>query len=330
MQKPQHSHNPEGNERHIGLEIEYAGLSLDQVSNLIQSLFGGEIAKETEAIYKVKESELGDFTVEIDAWLLQKIAEDNKYEDDNTEENLIDNINLQFFSAITNAGSKMVPFEIVSPPIKISQLDTMETLRKSLLHAGAKGTSESIYSAFGLHINPEVASLETSYIVSHLQSFLLLFPWLMQLHQIDLTRRITSFIDPFPKAYIELVLDTSYTPKINQLIKDYHKHNPTRNRALDLLPLFAYINDNLVRELYGTKEKINKRPTFHYRLPNCDLSNKDWTFNQEWECWLYVEKLANNKNQLHNAIDKWQKHQKRWYAFEDEWVEEISNIMENI
>ncbi len=327
MKKPPTTKNYDGHERKVGFEIEYSGLPLKNAAHIVRDLFSGKIEEVTSATYKVIDTKLGDFILELDAISLQKVAESTKKTEDKVEESLLDDISLHIGKAIGSAGEKIVPFEIVSPPISLSDLPKLEELRKRLLEAGAKDTKENLYTAFGLHINPEVSSLDADYIIRHIQSFLLLAPWLKQLHHIDLTRKVTSFIDLFPKSYLQLVLDKKYTPSTEQLIRDYHEHNPTRNYALDMLPLFVHIDEPLVRKLYGKKEKINKRPTFHYRLPNCELANVDWSFNTEWKRWLKVEELANDTDLLHTIIKQWQAHQERWFAFESEWVEEIKQLM---
>jgi hypothetical protein len=328
MKKPQKTKNYQGNERKVGFEIEYTGLALQKAAEIIRNLFGGKINKESDAVFKVNDTELGDFTMEVDAIPLQKIAKSSSEIGTNAEESLVDNIGLHLGKVIGSTGAKIVPLEIVTPPIKISALSQLEILKKELYNAGAKDTKENFYTAFGLHINPEVASLDVNYILNHLQSFLLLAPWLEQMHEIDLTRRATGFADPFPKPYLELVLNKHYAPDMEQLIKDYHEHNPTRNRALDMLPLFAYINEPLIKELYGEKKKINKRPTFHYRLPNCEIADENWSLNTEWERWLYIEDLANNPYMLHQLIEKWVTHQEHWFSFESDWVKEITKAIE--
>lgn len=328
MELSEQTKNYAGKERKVGLEIEYAGLPLDNAASIIHQLFGGTIDKVTDAVFKVKDTELGNFTLELDAIPLQKIATNAEKLEKKAEERLVDGISLHVGKVIRGAGTKIVPFEIISPPVTLSKLSKLEALRKELLKAGANDTRKNLYTAFGLHINPEVTSLDVGYIVHHLQSFLLLAPWLKQLHNIDFTRRITSFIDPFPKSYLELVLNKEYAPNIEQLIYDYYKHNPTRNRMLDMLPLFAYLDEFLVRRLYGKKEKINKRPTFHYRMPNCELANAEWSFNTEWKRWLHVEELASNRELLHKLIEQWQAHQKHWFSFEYRWLEKIKKTME--
>ena len=117
-------------------------------------------------------------------------------------------------------------------------------------------------------------------------------PLHLERHQIYIARKLTSFIDPFPTSCLQLVLTESYQPDIERLIRDYYAHNPTWNRALDMLPLFAMIDEKLVRSLYGDKEKINKRPTFHYRLPNCEIATENWFFGVEYRTWQFVEQLA--------------------------------------
>ncbi len=327
MSKLLNKENYHGQERKVGLEVEYAALPLKKAADIVCKLFGGKVEKETDALFKVVETTFGDFTLELDAIPLQKVADNTKKLQAKTKRNVMDELHLNFGKALSEAGEEFAPFEIVAPPIKISQLPELEKLRDALRKAGAKDTKENFYSAFGLHINPEVASLDAEYIIRHLQSFLLLAPWLKQLHKIDITRRVSSFIDPFPKSYMKLVLDNNYAPDIERMIRDYHEHNPTRNRALDMLPLFAHIDEKLVRKLYGKKEKINKRPTFHYRLPNCELADESWSFDKEWKHWLHVEVLANDIKRLHQLMEQWQEHQEHWFSFESEWVDVVEKQM---
>ncbi len=315
--------NADGDERRVGLEIEYAGVPLDEAADIIQRLFGGQMSNVSDAVIKLEQTALGDFTLELDAMPLKKVAANIGALEAKDDDNLIDQVSIHAGKIIGNLATTLVPFEIVSPPIAISELPKMEKVREELQKAGATDTKEHLYSAFGLHINPEVASFEVEYILRHIQSYLLLDAWLKQQHKIDMSRRVTSFIDPFPASYRALVLDESYKPDMEQLIRDYHQHNPTRNRALDMLPLFATINQSLVKELYGEKQKINKRPTFHYRLPNCELADEHWSFNTEWERWLQVEALAADETRLRKLIRQWQTHQARWLASESDWVSYI-------
>ncbi|HPF45323.1 MAG: amidoligase family protein [Alphaproteobacteria bacterium] len=313
-------------ERSIGFEIEYAGLSLEDVAGAVVDLFGGVIKKNTSALYKVEGTGLGDFTLELDALPLQKLAESN--EDYKTSDEIGDRIQYQLGKTVGKIGAEVAPYEIICPPVKLSQIGELETLCYKLRDLGAEGTKASFRYAFGLHINPEVKSLEADYILHHVQSFLLLASWLKDEHDVNISRRLTKFIDPFPNSYYELVLDPDYGPDLNDFIKDYHKHNPSRNRALDMLPLFAFINERLVRELYGEEEKINKRPTFHYRLPNCEIDRKEWSLNKEWQRWLIVEKIAGDSALLKKLMDKWTTYHKKLIATDLGWMEEVKGWLE--
>ena len=161
-----------------------------------------------------------------------------------------------------------------------------------------------------------------------MQAFLLLEEWLKKEHDIDLSRKLTNFIDPFPKEYLELVLNEDYKPNMETFIRDYHKFNPSRNRSLDLTPLLAFIDEALVRELYGEEEKINTRPTYHYRLPNCEIGQKNWSVEQEWETWLKVENLAENEDALYVLMEKWQKHQDKLFSMNSTWVDTIQKFVD--
>jgi len=317
MQDLTKNHNKE--ERKVGIELEYAGIGINESVQVIKNLFGGQEESESNIVCKVRDTKLGDFKIELDAIPLQKIAKEAQKKLEKDDSKSIKHLS----EALNKAGEAIVPFEIVAPPIPISKLDELEKLCDKIKKYGAKGTSEHFYYAFGMHINPEVCSTEPDYITRHIQSFLMLYPLLIEQHNIDLTRRITSFVDPFPNSYLELVLNRDYKPDIEKLIKDYHHHNPTRNRALDMTPLFAFLDKKLVRKLYGKKEKINKRPTFHYRLPDCDLGAKDWSIKDQWKIWLEVERVANDTNCLNSLLKKRAKYNESLIKLESQWLKII-------
>ena len=77
------------------------------------------------------------------------------------------------------------------------------------------------------------------------------------------------------------------------LMRDYLRDNPTRNRALDLLPLFAYLDRELLAE-YVRDPRVKARPTLHYRLPDCDIDNPRWHFSTVWNDWVVLEQVVAN------------------------------------
>jgi hypothetical protein len=126
----------------------------------------------------------------------------------------------------------------------------------------------------------------------------LLYDWLVEEARIDFTRKLSSFIDPFPEPFRRKVIDPDYRPDVDGLIDDYLADNPTRNRPLDMLPAFATLRHDRVLAAAKEHDQVKPRPTFHYRLPNCCVDDPAWTFAQEWNRWVAVERLAEDRVRL--------------------------------
>lgn len=65
--------------RLIGVEIEFSNLPLEKSAHVIIKLFGGTIEKNSRYDYKVKDTEIGDFGLELDAGLLKKLVTDDTF-----------------------------------------------------------------------------------------------------------------------------------------------------------------------------------------------------------------------------------------------------------
>lgn len=334
MTKDTGNSRTQNKERMVGFEIEYASVPLDQSAKLIQELFGGEIEKETEAEWKVTDTCFGAFGLEIDAEPIKTLSSSLPKEAARAKGvvgELYRTAADKTVEAVNRIGTKVVPFEIVTPPVPVSAIPELDKLREALHLAFAKDTRSSIYNAFGLHINPDVLSTDSRSILRHIQAFALLFPWLRDVHEMDATRSLSAFAEPYPNDYIDHIIAVDYAPSLEELIRDYHAFNPTRNRALDMLPLFAHLEPELVEELYGSEEKINARPTYHYRLPNCEVANGDWSLMKEWSRWLLVEETAENQSRLFQLCDGWHQdsvNRKMWLTDDDtNWKQSVDNIM---
>ncbi|WP_417449797.1 amidoligase family protein [Kordiimonas sp.] len=290
-----------GRARKVGFEIEYAGVPLWRAARIVQKLFGGDIEELSKAEWYVADTTLGHFRLEIDAEPVKKILAGMEYKA-KTKPDGFDRLMKKTADAagdvVTSISEKIAPLEIIAPPILIDEIAELDRLREALFFENAQDTQSSLHHAFGLHINPEAVSLEAKSVVKHIQSFALLYPLLKELHAVDIARRMTPFIEPYSDDYLQHLLADDYEPTMNQLIRDYHRFNPSRNKALDMLPMFAELDSKLVQELYGEDEKINARPTYHYRLPNCEVSNGSWSLMTEWDRWLLVESLALDEDHL--------------------------------
>lgn len=291
FQMPPELRNAEGAERRVGFELEFAGLELGRAADAVVELFGGRVVPDGSYRCRIVDAQMGTFTIEVDARLLC----DERYLRQLRRLGVpVDEARIRepIQKALGWLAELLVPFEVATPPIPLSELQRVEELRAALADRQARGTGSSLRYAFGLHINPESPALDLDTLLRHLRAFLALSGWLVEASEIDVTRSLTPFIDPFPAAYRRLVLDPSYRPSMEALAADYVEHNPTRNRPLDLLPIFAHVLGADALTALEEDELIKPRPAFHYRLPNCRIDEPGWTVAAEWNRWVEVERLA--------------------------------------
>lgn len=289
---PQRSHTRDGQTRRVGVELEMIGLSLERIADIVATCFDLSIADDGRYERVLSGDPAGDWRVELDFNLLLKLGREERQ-----AEVLLDEIRASAEDVLKRLADPIVPLEVVSPPLPMTRLHEIEPLIEALREAGARGTSDRLSYAFGMQLNPEVPDTDATVLRDYLQAFLCLYPWLYQRADIDLTRRLTTYIDPFPMRYVRQVIAGDYHPDIATLIDDYLAENATRNRALDLLPLFLHIDEPRVRAVTDDP-LIKARPAFHYRLPDCEIDVPDWGLHLAWHDWLEVEAMAADTKRL--------------------------------
>ncbi len=293
---PPHRTASDGAPRLVGVEVEFADLDAPSAAAAVRDLYGGTVETEDPHRCLVRGTRLGDFTVELD----MRSAHPGTKPGPAPEEDgggAFDAVVETLRPLWGNIGSLVMPFEIAAPPIPFDRLGELEALFATLRERGAAGTEASPLFAFGLHFNPQVARTDAGYLLDHLKAFLILAPWLRREIRIDPTRRLAGFIAAFPTDYALKVADPDYRPDLEGLIADYLDANPTRNRELDLFPLFAHLApDTLFARVRDPH--VRPRPTFHYRLPNARLGDPDWRLAQDWNRWVALEELAADRGRL--------------------------------
>lgn len=319
--------NAYGDQRKVGLELEFAGIEIESAAKIIQSLYGGKLKKEHRYQFEILDSEHGDFRIELDARILRKMARQDvfrKWGIDLDEESIRKSLE----DVVDKLAKTVVPLEVVMPPVPLRDLHRMEKLRAKLQENRAEGTHASFIHAFGMHINIEAPDLETSTLLSYLRSFLILYPWFLKKLKIDFSRRLSPFVDSYPKKYVKKILDPSYQPNQEQFIRDYMEFNPTRNRPVDMMPIFGMLDKDLIQPVMEGK-KNDPRPTFHYRLPNSRIDDPDWRFEDEWDHWLEVEKLAAN-NEMLNKLSRLYitRKEETVIAFRKEWATTVTILLD--
>ncbi|MEL7543964.1 MAG: amidoligase enzyme, partial [Pseudomonadota bacterium] len=69
---------------------------------------------------------------------------------------------------------------------------------------------------------------------------------------------------------------------------------------------------------------IGQRPTFHYRLPNFNLSASSTPLQDEWNRWVQVEHLAQDRAKLEEMAVAYlalrEKNPKLWAARAADWL----------
>jgi hypothetical protein len=291
--------NNKNEPRHVGIEIEYSNLSLEKSAKLVSDLFGGNLHKITKYELELKDTKYGNFKFELDAQLLQKMQSDNLFD---KLSDIIGSVSHSIDDIVDKTSKGFVPFEIAAPPIPIKNLDEADKMIESLRLNGALGTTHSLYYAFGVHFNIEPPSQNIEDVLRLFKSFLIIQKWIEVQSEVDIARKISPYINDFPKEYIKKIVDIDYTPTKEEFLQDYIKYNPTRNRILDMLPQLAFWDEKEVRK-HLPKEKINPRPTYHYRLPNSKVNLFRWNLSQEFQLWVIVEILANNEK-VFNKMSK--------------------------
>lgn len=326
--KPPHRRNPQGEERRAGFEFELAGPELQSCARIVAELFGGRLEPKHSLEITIAGTSAGAFRVELDALIVKRLAEELEAGPQAEKEEMLDipHLKKEFSRWMGETAGQIVPFEIVTPPLPFEQLPRLETLRERLREDKAEGTGAAFYYAFGMHINPEIASSDVNYLRDVLRAFLLLYPWLKEAMRVDFSRRLLTYIDPFPKRYAQRILVEDYAPSRRRFIADYLEENPTRNRALDMLPLFAHLEPDMLGELPEDERKLVKpRPAFHYRLPNCEIDDPNWRIARDWNYWVRVEELAEDKQKLAAMSREYLAFlEQPLHAFRDDWTQRIN------
>lgn len=153
---------------------------------------------------------------------------------------LIGDISEDIDKLVDKTSRRFVPFEIAAPPIPICDLYKLDKMVESLRLNGALGTTHSLHYAFGVHFNVEPPSQDIEDVLKLFKSFLIIQKWIEAQSEVDIARKISPFINDFPKDYIKKVISLDYKPTKEEFTEDYISFNPTRNRILDMLPQLAF------------------------------------------------------------------------------------------
>ena len=313
-----------GEMRHVGFELEYSGPELEVCARIVAGITGGEIEKINPWYFTVGGTKWGTFSLTLDyqflirsglqEWL-HNAGFDGAMEKDEIEA-------IEYF--IGSFSASLVPYELTTPPLPLDEMGLIETLKNALRGAGALGTAANPLYVFGFHINPELPRTDVQTVLAYLRAYLLLYDLLAEEIRPVFTRRLSFYIDPFPPDYVRLVLHPAYRPTMEEFTDDYLEANPTRNRALDLLPVLGWIDLGRVRRVLPD-EKITPRPALHFRMPNSRVDEPSWHTSDPWNSWVLVERLANDAESLLSlSYERYRMMHSFFYRFKKKnWIKRI-------
>ena len=296
MIAPPDKKTAEGKPRRIGVELEFGDIAPMKTAQVVQKVFGGDLKEEDPYRILVENTVFGTFMIELDTIYA------HPPENPKNKQDLFAQMANKLAETVGDVSKSFVPMEIACPPVPLDELCEIEKLVDALRKAKATGTNQEIYYAFGCQLNPELASLDIGYVLKQFKAWLLLEDWLRQEAANDLSRHITVFANPFSRRYAKKVLKESYNPDWEKFIDDYLKDNNTRNRGLDMLPLMTHVRPETKKK--ADDKRIKQRPTFHYRIPDSRIDEKDWSLTLEWNRWVQVELLADNPEKFDTLRNK--------------------------
>ncbi|TCO72486.1 amidoligase family protein [Rhodovulum euryhalinum] len=279
--------NAGGAPRRAGIEIEFGGLTEAEAARVVADALGGRVHEKTAHELVVEGTDWGAVEVCLDTIWREKAG--GKLAD----------LGLDLSRAV-------VPVEIVTPPLAPGHLPALDRLRGALREAGAQGSRDGLLLGFGLHLNPEVAAETLDTILPVARAFALIEDWLRKADPIDPARRVLPFVDPWPRRLVDRLAGEAAGWDLAAFIDAYLAETPTRNRGLDLLPLFRHLDaDRVGGVLEGAGGLVSARPTFHYRLPDCRIDEPGWRIAYDWNRWVMVERLAADTAALDRLASDW-------------------------
>ncbi|MBM9593495.1 amidoligase family protein [Roseitranquillus sediminis] len=298
--------NDSGKARRVGVEIEFAGLTERDVGALVQRQLGGEVADAGPFEVIVSGTALGEIRCFLDTAFRKGRGKG------------LGHLGLEF-------GREVIPVELTTEPLPATRLPELDALREALRDAGAIGSRRGPLLSFGMHLNVEVASERVESVRPVLTAFALIEDWLRLADPMNASRRLMPFTDAYPRRFVRELLALPPGAEMDALVALYLRLTPSRNRALDMLPLFRHLRPAQVASAAHNLAAVAPRPAWHYRLPDSRVDEADWTIAYEWNRWVMVERVAARPDLLAHLADEWARHDTP--AARHAWCEQVDAIL---
>lgn len=287
--------------RRVGVEVEFHGIGARAAARALAAGLGGTCREEDPHAFHILDTAVGRLSVELD------LRHAHPQRSATPPRLRLGATGAAWLGTLLQGA---VPRELITAPLPIEALGRVDGVLDVLRAAGARGRGATPFGSLGLHFNVDPVSLDSASLTAVLKAFLLLNARLRREtigregggrerggREGGRTDGAPFLPRPYPDAYVRRVLAPDYWPDLPALVEDYLGANPTRDRDLDLLPLFLHIDPARIRARLPF-EKIGSRAVFHYRLPRAHLSDPAWSIASAWNGWVAVEALAGDRDRL--------------------------------
>lgn len=289
--------------RRVGIEIEFAGLSVHETASLIATHWGGAASEQDPREVHVIGGRFGKVRVELDIALKQQWAED----------------------MAAQVLGDLVPVEVITDPLVQADLPQADHLAQLLHSAGAMGTRAKMAYGFGVHFNPELPDDDGAALVATARAYALCEEWLRAAQPLDPARRVLPFVAPWPRAFIAALAEAEGWG-VRDLARACATHAPSRHYGLDLLPALQHLCPEELTQVPDSHLK-GGRPTFHYRLPETRLDEPGWSIAHEWNRWCLIEHVATEPDLLCALALGWKDHEGPLSRLRSDWATAVEDLI---
>lgn len=299
----------EGTPRRVGIEVELGGLTESAVADVIAGIVGGTVRAAGQYEWTVSGSEIGDIEVLLDTALRDKA------------DGALARMGLDL-------GRAVIPVEFVTEPVLPREIAKVDEICRALAARGAFGTRDGVALGFGVHLNVALADTGVDTLRRTILGFALVEDLLRDRMDIDPSRRLMPFVDPYAPRLLDLFCaPEARTWSRDALIAAYLSEAPSRNHALDALPILKWIDADRVVAAVPAMSSKSARPAWHYRLPDCRIDDPDWSLVQEWARWVWIERLAGNDAVIDALCGAWRDYRQQLLPI-GRWAQISNGILE--
>ncbi|MEO0771959.1 MAG: amidoligase family protein [Pseudomonadota bacterium] len=271
--------------RRVGCEVEFAGLDEQDVAQALKSRLGGQIDQENEHVFHLKNTSIGGLKIALDTALPK---------DPDTAA----------ARAVTGLLAKVVPVEIVTPPLPFEDVTVFSDALDGLATQGAVGSQNGMLYGFGVHLNVELPGLAHPHTYRTIRAFAALEPVLREVYPINLTRRVMPFIKTWPDGFVQELFERR-PMTLMQVMAMAANHIASRNYALDLFPMFKEGAPRAFEAFFPHDTATKARPSFHFRLPDSRVGEQGWSLLEAWTMWRLIEDVAQDDQVLPGLEEQW-------------------------